>query len=117
MATIYEEVELYLSRYGVTISDDNKALFYADVDGILEEVRHETNNEFIVNGEVIYPYAIKKYVADVIEYYNRDEVRNNLKSRSMGTVSYSYRDGLPEHLSSVLARYRRAKFHVYKPIR
>lgn len=115
--TIYDDVELLLSRNGIDIPEDKKELFFMDVDGILEEVRYTTNNDFLVDGTTVYPYAIKKYVADVLEYFNREEVKNNIKSRSMGTVSYTYRDGLPEHLSSVLARYRKAKFHVYKPIR
>lgn len=115
--TIYDEVELHLTRYGIEIPENERELFLLDVDGILEEVRETTNNDFLVDGIAVYPYTIKKYVADVIEYYRRPEVRNNIKSRSMGTVSYTYRDGLPEHLSSVLARYRRARFHVYRPIR
>ncbi|MDU0318171.1 phage head-tail adapter protein, partial [Staphylococcus epidermidis] len=47
----------------------------------------------------------------------RPEVRKGLKSRSMGTVSYTYNDGLPDYISDVLNRYKRAKFHVFKPIR
>ncbi|RZH89903.1 phage head-tail adapter protein, partial [Staphylococcus aureus] len=63
------------------------------------------------------PYSIKKYVADVLEYYQRPEVKKNLKSRSMGTVSYTYNDGVPDYISEVLNRYKRAKFHPFKSIR
>ncbi|MEO4653938.1 phage head-tail adapter protein, partial [Staphylococcus aureus] len=53
----------------------------------------------------------------VLEYYQRPEVKKNLKSRSMGTVSYTYNDGVPDYISGVLNRYKRAKFHPFKPIR
>ncbi|PCF70800.1 phage head-tail adapter protein [Staphylococcus delphini] len=114
---VYEEVELYLKANGVEITDDERQLFEMEVDGILEDVKDITNNNFIKDGKVTYPYRVKKYVADVIEYFRRPEVKKNLKSRSMGTVSYTYNDGVPEHISNALNRYKRAKFHVYKPLR
>lgn len=115
--TLYEEIKLLLKRNGVEIKEDDESLFVMEVDGILDDVKHVTNNDFVVDGQTNYPYAIKKYVADVIEYYQRPEVRKGLKSRSMGTVSYTYNDGLPDYISDVLNRYKRAKFHVFKPIR
>ncbi|MGV3043354.1 phage head-tail adapter protein [Staphylococcus rostri] len=115
--SIYTDVELLLKKNGVEISYDEKELFEMEVDGILEDVRNVTNNDFMKDGQVVYPYVIKKYVADVIEYFQRPEVKHNLKARSMGTVSYTYSDGIPEHISNVLNRYKRAKFHAYRPLR
>lgn len=85
-----------------------------EVDGILDDVKHVTNNDFVVDGQTNYPYAIK-ICCRCIEYYQRPEVRKGLKSRSMGTVSYTYNDGLPDYISDVLNRYKRAKFHVLNP--
>ena len=30
-----------------------------EVDGILDDVKHVTNNDFVVDGQTNYPYAIK----------------------------------------------------------
>ncbi|WP_019166748.1 phage head-tail adapter protein [Staphylococcus delphini] len=114
---LYEEIELLLKANGVEISSGERQLFEMEVDGVLEEVRHMTNNDFKKEGKVTYPFKVKKYVADVIEYFRRPEVRKNLKSRSMGTVSYTYSDGIPEYISAALNQYKKAKFHVYKPMR
>ncbi len=115
--TIYEDVKLLLKGNGITINTEDEALFIMQVDGILEDVHDYTNNKFLVDDVVVYPYAIKQYVADVLEYRNRPEVKANLKARSLGSASYTYRDGLPDYITTPLARYRRAKFHVYKPLR
>ncbi|PCF81445.1 phage head-tail adapter protein [Staphylococcus delphini] len=114
---LYEEIELLLKANGVEIAPDERQLFEMEVDGILEDVRHMTNNDFVKEGKITYPFKVKKYVADVIEYFRRPEVRRNLKSRSMGTVSYTYGDGVPEYISNALNQYKRAKFHVYRPMR
>lgn len=114
--TIYDDVKTLLKGHEIEISPEDEALFFMQVDGILEDVRDYTNNDFIVDEVAVYPYAIKQYVADVLEYRNRPEVKANLKSISMGTVSKTYRDGLPDYIAVPLARYRRARFHVYKPL-
>lgn len=114
--TIYDDVKTLLKGHDITINPEDEALFFMQVDGILEDVRDYTNNDFIVDEVAVYPYAIKQYIADVLEYRNRPEVKANLKSISMGTVSKTYRDGLPDYITAPLARYRRAKFHVYKPL-
>ncbi|PTG04418.1 phage head-tail adapter protein [Staphylococcus chromogenes] len=115
--TLYEDIKLLLKKNGVEIKPEEEDLFKMEVDGILEDVRDVTNNDFIKDGEIVYPYLIKKYVADVLEYYQRPEVKRNLKSRSMGTVSYTYNDGVPDYISGVLNRYKRAKFHVFRTLR
>lgn len=115
--SLYEEIELLLNKNGIEINPDEREVFEMEVDGILEDVRDITNNDFFKDGQVVYPFKIKKYVADVLEYQQRPEVRRNIKSRSMGTVSYTYNDGIPEYITDVLKRYKRAKFHVYKPLR
>lgn len=115
--SLYDEIEMLLNKNGVQIKQDEKEVFKLEVDGILEEVRDITNNNFIKDNEVVYPYSVKKYVADVLEYYQRPEVKRNLKSRSMGTVSYTYNDSVPDYISNALNRYKRAKFHVYRPLR
>ncbi len=79
--TLYEDIKLLLKKNGVEIKPNEEDLFKMEVDGILEDVRDVTNNDFIKDGQIVYPYPIKKYVADVLEYYQRPEVKRNFKRR------------------------------------
>lgn len=123
MEQLYEDVKLLLSKSNITIGDteDEQRLFIMEVDGILEsfmrDTRRTVEGDFTIDGIVTYPYEIKQFIADMYEYTRRPEVRRNLKHRSMGSVSYTYGDGLPAHLENVLGRYRRARFTAYKPLR
>lgn len=57
--TLYEEIKLLLKRNGIEIKEDEESLFVMEVDGILDDVKHVTNNDFVVDGQTNYPYAIK----------------------------------------------------------
>lgn len=58
--TLYEDVKLLLKKNGVEVKSDEEEIFKMEVDGILEDVRDITNNDFMKDGQVIYPYSIKK---------------------------------------------------------
>lgn len=57
--TLYEDVKLLLKKNGVEVKSDEEEIFKMEVDGILEDVRDITNNDFMKDGQVIYPYSIK----------------------------------------------------------
>lgn len=117
--TLIIEVRELLEANGIVIDEAKIELFEKDVLDILDDVKYQTNNDFseYENG---YPFAISKFIAGAIEHNQRAEVKGNLKSRSMGTVSYTFNDyesTYPKHLMSLLDRFmvrRKAKFHVFK---
>lgn len=51
--TLYEEIKLLLKRNGIEIKEDEESLFVMEVDGILDDVKHVTNNDFVVDGKLI----------------------------------------------------------------
>ena len=116
--TLIDEVKSIVTANGLNIDDGNIELFERDVMDILEDVKYLTNNDF--EGYENYPFAIAKFIAGVIEHNQRADVKGNLKSRSMGTVSYTfkdYEDTYPKHLMSLLDRFmvrKKARFHVFK---
>lgn len=75
----------------------------------LESVMAHTNNQFsyTAEGKLRIPGGVKIYLAKAIE---RNTMKTGLKSRSMGTVSYSYDTSVPEELKSHLAPYRKVKW-------
>ncbi len=77
-------LNFYSRKNGVEVKSDEEEIFKMEVDGILEDVRDITNNDFMKDGQVIYPYSIKKYVADVLEYYQRPEVKKEFKVKKYG---------------------------------
>ncbi len=121
---LVDEVKEVLEAKGITISADQNALFTKDVLSILSHVKHRTGNEFIDyvddTGDIAYPFAVSKFIAGVIEYRERPEVKGNIKSRSMGSVSYTFKDeggAYPAFLYSLLDEFtirKKAKFHVLK---
>lgn len=116
--TLIAEVREILETNNIAIPDNNIPLFEKDVLDILEDVKYITNND--MEGFENYPFAIAKFIAGVIEHNQRADVKGNLKSRSMGTVSYTfkdYEDTYPKHLMSLLDRFmvrKKARFHVFK---
>lgn len=44
--TLYEDVKLLLKKNGVEVKSDEEEIFKMEVDGILEDVRDITNNDF-----------------------------------------------------------------------
>ena len=118
LQTLIAEVRELLEANGIVIDEAKTDLFEKDVLDLLDDVKYQTNNDF--EGYTDYPFAIAKFIAGVIEHNQRADVKGNLKSRSMGTVSYTfkdYEDTYPKHLMSLLDRFmvrKRAKFHVFK---
>ena len=121
---LIEEVRDVLEAKGITIPVDQEQLFSKDVLSILSHVKYHTGNEFIEyvdeSGAIAYPFAVAKFIAGAIEFRERPEVKGNLKSRSMGSVSYTFKDSdgiYPAYLYSLLDEFmlrRKAKFHVFK---
>ncbi|WP_462420006.1 head-tail connector protein [Salinicoccus sp. Marseille-QA3877] len=122
-ALITEVTEILEAR-GVKIDPEHQAIFSKDVLSVLSHIKYHTGNEFIDYvddaGEIVYPYAVAKFIAGAIEHRERPEVKGNLKSRSMGSVSYTFKDSdgiYPAYLYSLLDEFmlrRKAKFHVFK---
>lgn len=118
LRTLIAEVRELLESSGIIIDEAKTDLFEKDVLDLLDDVKYQTNNDF--EGYTDYPFAIAKFIAGVIEHNQRADVKGNLKSRSMGTVSYTfkdYEDTYPKHLMSLLDRFmvrKKARFHVFK---
>lgn len=77
---------------------------------LLESVMVYTNNNFNIqaDGTLRIPGGVKIYLAKAIE---RNTMTTGLKSRSMGSVSYSYDNSVPDELRGFLKPYRKVKFH------
>ena len=116
--TLINEVRQLLEANGIVIDEAKIDLFEKDVLDLLDDVKYQTNNDF--EGFTDYPFAIAKFIAGAIEHNQRADVKDNLKARSMGSVSYTYAEHettYPKHLMSLLDRFmvrKRAKFHVFK---
>lgn len=116
--TLISEVRQLLESNGIGIDEAKTDLFEKDVLDLLDDVKYQTNNDFADFDA--YPFAIAKFIAGAIEHNQRADVKGNLKSRSMGSVSYTYAEHettYPKHLMSLLDRFmvrKRAKFHVFK---
>lgn len=80
---------------------------------LLEAVMAHTNNNFNIqaDGTLRIPGGVKIYLAKAIE---RNTMKAGLKSRSMGSVSYSYDTAVPEELKAFLAPYKKVKFHAQR---
>ena len=120
--TLINDVKDYLKSEGKEITSENRKLFEADVLDWLETAEYETNNDFTSyaddTGVINYPYAIVKFIGGMILHNEKSVVKDGLKSRSMGTVSYTFKDGdeYPSHLLRLLDRFRnrKARFHVLR---
>lgn len=76
---------------------------------LLESVNEEYNQSFKPDN---LPGAVKLFLAKATQFYANN---TGLKSRKMGTVSYSYDfSNLPSSISGLLDRYRKAKYHVFR---
>lgn len=78
---------------------------------LLESVIAETNNNFggvRSDGSIDLPGPVKIYLAKAIE---RSTMTTGLKSRSMGSVSYSYDTSVPDELRGYLRPYKKVRFH------
>ncbi|WP_416144908.1 phage head-tail connector protein [Planococcus koreensis] len=77
---------------------------------LLEVVVGHTNNTFggvYPDGSINLPGPVKIYLAKALE---RSLMTTGLKSRSMGSVSYSYDTSVPKELEGFLAPYKKVRF-------
>lgn len=76
---------------------------------IFDHVTAHCNNNFTSkSGELIVPGGVRLFVAKACEH-NMQNV--GLKSRSMGSVSYSYELEFPETFYKYIRPYKRLRFH------
>src|SRR5699024_5627305 len=97
--TLISEVRELLEANSIIIDEEKTDLFEKDVLALLDEWKYQTNNHF--EGFENHPFAIAKFIAGAIEHNQRADVKGNLKSRSMGSVSYTYAEHettYPKHL-------------------
>lgn len=76
---------------------------------IIEDTKIKCNNLFLdpVTGEENLPGGVKIYIAKACQYNMQP---SNLKSRTMGNVSYSFDLEFPSSITKLLAPYKRLKF-------
>ena len=103
-ATLVSKVK---TRLQITTSKHDQYLSEIAPDW-LEWVKEETNNSFMVNGEEKIPGPIIQFVAKASEF---SMLKAGLKSRSMGSVSYSFDSELPEGIKKLYKPYKKVKFH------
>lgn len=73
---------------------------------VLDNVNEEYNQNF---NQANLPGAVKLFLAKAVQFYSNSG--SGLKSRSMGTISYTFDfSTLPSTLTGLLARYRKVKF-------
>lgn len=77
---------------------------------LYEHIPVTCNNDFIdtETGLVKFPGGVRLFVAKAIEHNMQ---KSGLKSKSMGSVSYSYDLDFPSSPITYLRPYRRLKFH------
>lgn len=77
---------------------------------LMEAVMTETNNNFgiLADGTLRIPGGVKIYLSKAIQRNLRD---STIKSRSMGSVSYTYDTAVPKELLNLLTPYKKVKFH------
>lgn len=80
---------------------------------LMESVMAETNNNFGIkpDGTLRIPGGVKIYLAKALHRNMRD---STVKSRSMGSVSYSYDTAVPKELANLLAPYKKVRFHAFR---
>ncbi|CAH0186073.1 phage head-tail connector protein [Peribacillus simplex] len=92
----------------LSINTDKHDNYLAEVIPLfIELAKDRCNNTFQMNGVEELPAGVKLYVAKAIEYNMNP---SNLKSRTMGSVSYSYDTDLPSSIVKYLVPYKKVRF-------
>lgn len=92
----------------LSIKTDKHDNYLAEVIPLfIELAKDRCNNTFLVDGVEELPAGVKLYVAKAIEHNMKP---SNLKSRTMGSVSYSYDTDLPAGVVKHLAPYKKVRF-------
>lgn len=102
-----EEIKYYKALNQDKASNEE---YYASMLPILLE---KVNEDYCLSIEPeSLPANVKLFLAKATQFYSGP---TGLKSRSMGTVSYSFDfSNLPQSITDLLARYRKAKYHVFR---
>ena len=103
-----EEIKGILNQMGSTAHDEYILTMYPL---ILEVVIDHTNNDFggiLVDGTIKLPGGVKIYIAKTIE---QNLMAIGLKSRTMGSVSYTYDLETPLSVKKLLSTYKRVRFN------
>lgn len=106
-----QDVEEIKAINGIPSTEDKHDAYIMTVlPLLLESVMAYTNNNFNIqqDGTLRIPGGVKIYLAKAIE---RNTMQTGLKSRSMGSVSYSYDTAIPDELKNMLSPYKKVKFH------
>lgn len=106
-----QDVDEIKGILGISFTDTSRdAYILTMLPLLLESVMTYTNNNFNIaaDGTLRIPGGVKIYLAKAIE---RNTLQTGLKSRSMGSVSYSYDNGVPDELKAFLAPYKKVRFH------
>ena len=116
---LIQKVEDILKQDGIEITPDNRALFEDDVLDLLEEAKDYTKNDFTAfeneEGVIEYPFGVARFIGGAILFYEQSHMKHGLKSRSMGSVSYTFKEDIPSSVYGRLNRFRKkAGFHVFK---
>jgi len=106
------EIDEIKSILGIKGTDDDEYLSVM-VPILVEHASAYCNNLFIdsVTGLVYIPGGVRLFVAKACEH-NMQQA--GLKSRSMGSVSYSYDLEFPQSLNQYLRPYKRLRFHALR---
>lgn len=107
-----EDVAYVRDRFGWNVEKDN--MIREDLKAAYSFVVEYTKNDFggvQPDGSVILPDGVRLFMAKFIEL---NSTNASLKSRSMGTVSYTYQTEMPASLMSLLRPYKRIRFRALR---
>lgn len=107
-----QDVEEIKAINGIPSTEDkHDAYIMTMLPLLLEDAMAQTNNAFggiHDDGTLRLPGGVKIYLAKAIEH---SLLKVGLKSRSMGSVSYSYDLDMPASVTKYLRPYKKVKFH------
>lgn len=111
MWTVTDEDVTYYATLG-QVKKPNADYYKTMLPILLEKVNEDYNTKFTPDE---LPANIKLFLAKAISFYSGHA---GLKSRRMGSVSYSYDfNEMPTFITDLLRGYRKAKYHVFRPVR
>lgn len=107
-----KDVQAVKEILGIPYTDTKKDQYFRDnLPYAYEDVVGQTNNSFggvQPDGSIKVPRPVMKYMAKAMEF---DLLKLGVKSRSMGSVSYTYSDDLPVTVKNLLLPYKKVRFH------
>lgn len=80
----------------------------AKIPVLVSQAKDYCNNDFLVGDKEVLPAGVQQYVADAIKYDILG--RSNLKSRTMGNVSYSFNTNYPSDVTQHLTPYKKLRW-------